>query len=228
MITPNDIDYKETKAIINGQKSTSQKIEELKKWIEKQYGNGVLHIVQDYLDTLNKPRLNVVLENYEDVDEFRDKNTNYDSLKQSSISEKFEELNDGIKSNKKSFFKNLFKTPKDKYFVCFSAFNPIAKSEILDKIPDKILSDFKKRNTTKKIWEIHDSSFGVIVFLYKESDIEEYKNSTEIEKLKNDFYKTIQPFDKKGYFELEKLHIGIDSKENFDNNYESNWYYYYK
>ncbi|PSG94431.1 hypothetical protein C7H61_01000 [Mesoflavibacter zeaxanthinifaciens subsp. sabulilitoris] len=167
------------------------------------------------------------MENYEDVDEFRDRNTNYDSLKQSSISEKFEELNGEVSKNN-SFLKNLFKKPKDKYFVCFSAFNPIAKSEIIDKIPDDILSDFKKRNTTNKIWEIHDSSFGVIVFLYKESDIAEYKNSREMENLKDDFYKTIKPFDKKGYFKLDKLHIGIDSKENFDNNYESNWYYYYK
>lgn len=227
MITPNDMDYKETKAVINGQKKSSRIIVELKEWIQKHYEIKVLHIVQDHLETLNKPRLNVVLENYEDVDKFRDKNTNYDSLKQSSISKKFEELNIEESKNK-SFLTNLFKKTKDKYFVCFSAFNPIAKSEIIGRIPDEILSEFKKRNTTNKIWEIHDSYFGVIVFLYKESDIKEYKNSREMEKLKDDFYKTIKPFDEKGYFQLDKLHIGIDSKENFDNNYESNWYYYYK
>ena len=227
MITENDIDYKETKAILNGTKETSEQIAKLKLWIENQYGIKVLHIVQDFLETLNKKRLNVVLENYDDVDKFKDKNTNYDSFKQSLISENFAQIN-GKVSSKKSFIKKLFEKPKDEYFVYFSAFNPIAKAEILSQLPDEILSEFKRRNTTKNVWEIHDTFMGAIVFLFKENDIAEYKNSEQIEKLKDEFYEMVKPYDKNGYFQRYKLNIGIDSKENFDENYESNWYYYYK
>ncbi|MBL4887554.1 MAG: hypothetical protein JKZ03_03685 [Flavobacteriaceae bacterium] len=227
MIAPNDIDYKETKDVINGQKKASEQIESLKKWIEDQFRLKVLHIFQDHLDNSNQPRLNVILENYEDVEKFNDKTYNYDSAKQSMISERFSEINNE-KSSNKSFIKRLFEKPKDKYFVCFSAFNPIAKSEIIGEIPDVLISEFKKRNQNEKIWEIHETFLGAIVFLYKDNDIEEYKNSDAIEKLKDDFYKMVKPFDKSGYFQRNKLNIGVDSKENFDNNYESNWYYYYK
>lgn len=30
------------------------------------------------------------------------------------------------------------------------------------------------------------------------------------------------------YFERRTFKISLDSKENFDKNYQSNWYYYYK
>lgn len=34
-------------------------------------------------------------------------------------------------------------------------------------------------------------------------------------------------YDEFGFFTKENFHVEIDSKENFDNNFNSNWYYYY-
>lgn len=34
-------------------------------------------------------------------------------------------------------------------------------------------------------------------------------------------------YDEFGFFTKENFHIKLDSKENFDNNFNSNWYYYY-
>jgi hypothetical protein len=227
MITQDDNDYKETKAILNGEKIASINIAKLKVWIEEQFETKVLHIVQDYLENPKNPRLNVVLEKNEDIDAFYDESMNYDSLKQSMISNKYSELN-GKNIEARSLLTKLFGKQRDEYFVCFSAYNPIAKSEIISNIPEEIKSSFRKRNKTEKVWQIHDSFLGAIVFLYKDEDIEKYRNSDKIEKLKDEFYNMVKPYDKNGLFKRDNLNFGIDSKENFDNNYKSNWYYYYK
>ena len=225
MITPSDTDYKETKAVLSGELKVDESIKKLTNWIEAQFQIKVLHVVKDYLDTLNKPRLNVVLEEYTNVDSFRDKSFNYDSQKQSLISSKFEEINGGIKN---SFINSLFKKKTDKYFVCFSAYNPIAKSDIVGQIPSEQLAEFKKRNTKECVWQINDSGTGMIVFVYKDSEIDEFKKSGKIEELKKEFFEMVKPVDKENYFTIDNIAVGVDSKQNFDENYESNWYYYYK
>ncbi len=225
MITPNDTDYKETKAVLSGEREIDETIKKLIIWIEEQFQIKVLYVVKDYLDTLNKPRLNVVLEEYSDVDSFRDKSFNYDSQKQSLISSKFEEI-DGVK--KDSLINSLFKKKSDKYFVCFSAYNPVAKSDVVAQIPPEQLAEFKKRNTKECVWQINDSGTGMIVFVYQDSEIDEFKKSGKIEQLKKEFFEMVKPVDKENYFTIDNIAVGVDSKQNFDENYESNWYYYYK
>ncbi len=225
MITPSDADYKETKAILNGNITMNQPIQKLKSWIENQFNVKVIHIVEDFLDN-TRPRLNVVLEEYEHVNLFvEDRGLNYDSQKQSLISKKFEEIKG---DSTQSFFKKIFTQKKDKYFVCYTAFNPIAKSEIVGQIPANQLSEFKNRNTNGSVWQINDSSVGIIVFLHKNEEIEAFRKSGKIETLKKEFYEMVKPFDSHGYFNQNNISVGLDSKQNFDENYESNWYYYYK
>jgi hypothetical protein len=42
------------------------------------------------------------------------------------------------------------------------------------------------------------------------------------------YFEILKPYDEFNYFKKETFSVNLDSKENFDNNYESNWYYYYK
>ncbi len=224
MITPKDEDYKETKAVLNGEIKANKTIIKLSKWIEQQFDIKVLHVVEDFLDTLNKPRLIVVLEEYNNVDSFKDNTHNYDGLKQSMISSKYEEIcGDPVQSD----FSLFRKKKKDKYFVCFSAYNPVAKSEIVSKITPGILAGFKKKHSIKPIWQIHDTSTGMIVFVHKDSEIEAFRNDPIIEQLKSDFYKLVEPHDKNNLFSEAEIGVYVDSKQNFDETYESNWFYYY-
>lgn len=224
MITPSDNDFIETKAILSGSITPENDIVILKRWINKKFGIKALHIVQDHLNTLNKPRLNVIVEKYSDVDFFRDERYNYDKKKQRLISEKFESIKDEINSVKTILLK-LIGQKRDKYFVCFSAYIPVAKCDIINSIPKQKITEFIDGNLTPEIWKIHDTS---IVFVHKESDIEPYKSSSNFQKLNKDFINMVKPFDKNKYFDENKPHFSVDLKENFDNNYESNWFYYYK
>ena len=42
------------------------------------------------------------------------------------------------------------------------------------------------------------------------------------------YFDFVKPFDEFAYFKRENIQVYLDSKENLNTNYESNWYYYYK
>lgn len=48
------------------------------------------------------------------------------------------------------------------------------------------------------------------------------------EKLTEEYYNLLKLYDEFDYIRKDNYSINIDSKQNFDNNYQSNWYYYYK
>jgi len=57
---------------------------------------------------------------------------------------------------------------------------------------------------------------------------EKIKNSAEFRLIEDKYFELLREYDEFSYWKRENFGIGIDSKQNFDDNYESNWYYYYK
>lgn len=66
------------------------------------------------------------------------------------------------------------------------------------------------------------------VFFFTEKQLKEAVQSGLKQKLKEVYFKLLQQYDEFGYYTLEECGLYFDSKENFDKNFESNWYYYYK
>ena len=42
------------------------------------------------------------------------------------------------------------------------------------------------------------------------------------------YFEILKAYDEFGYLVEKDFAVNFDSKQNFDDNYESNWYYYYK
>ena len=42
------------------------------------------------------------------------------------------------------------------------------------------------------------------------------------------YFEILRPYDEFDYLSGDDFAVNFDSKQNFDENYESNWYYYYK
>ena len=42
------------------------------------------------------------------------------------------------------------------------------------------------------------------------------------------YFELLKEYDEFEYFKQDSFLIYLDSKENFDNNYEGDWHYYYK
>ena len=80
----------------------------------------------------------------------------------------------------------------------------------------------------KDLWEISRCFSGTTFFLFTDEQLKQYENSETRKVWADKYFDLLEPYNEFGYFKRDNFNIYLDSKENFDNNYESNWYYYYK
>ena len=232
MIMPSDRDYKDTKLIRQGKRFLETPFKELAEWINKEFSVSVLNIYYDVIKPSDRPRLNVVFEFIND--EFKFKNGEaggYNEDKQKIIATKFKELIKNYKPTEKNWFQKLFNISTNEFdtyniWVTFASFEYVAKQEAGGNIPDREIQKLKTKLNDKNIWEISNSSGYLTIFYYTETQA--IKNTGIIERVRNEFFEIISQYNEFNYFTKDNLFIFLDSKENFDKNYDSNWYYYYK
>lgn len=216
MILSTDNDYQETKLIKQGKKKIGPRFEGLAAWINVEYDVNVLNvyyerIASDYNEHFL--RLSIIFEYERDELKFRDDYLGvFDPEKQKVVAAKFGEL---------------VNEPKE-VFVVFSSFEPIARSEANEAIPQTVIKSLKEKFANPQIWEISRFSTGVTFFFYTARQVHENTQNGYKNILADAYFELLKRYDEFDYFRRESFSIGLDSKENFDNNYQSNWYYYYK
>ncbi len=235
MIVPSDKDYQETKLIKQGKASLNPDFQSLANWIDKNYKVNVLNIYYDITTgAYNKPfpRLSIIFEHLEDELKFRDGYLgNFHSDKQKIIATKFDELINGIKQT--GSFWSFIKRDKKKYdvqglLVIFDAFQPIARDEVNEAIPKSEIDALKTRLNNSDIWEISRFGSSVTFFFYTDKQATAAKASGYDKELAEKYFDILKKYDEFNYFNRQEFLVSVDSKENFDKNFESNWYYYYK
>lgn len=232
MITSRDLDYIETKLIKQGKKVLNYPLIELAEWINKEYCVNVINIHYDYIQN-NRPRLGIIFEFRTDERKFYDSDYNYDHNKQKAIAEKFSELVSLKEKEPKNIFKCFKKDVPSKYnikniFIAFSAFEPIAKEEANNRVPEEKVQELKNKLNNNDLWKIARSFSSTTFFFYTDEQVKEYGNNESMKIFEEAYYNLIKPYDEFNYIKKDSFHLNIDSKENFDNNFSSNWYYYYK
>jgi hypothetical protein len=235
MIMPSDKDYKETKQIMLGKKAIKPEFKPLAEWIDKTYGVKTINVFYDTIDKGARPRLEICFEHPREKAVFNGPNGfNFDSDKQKAIGKKFKETLKEQGLIQESGLLGLFKKPAtSKYkteniWVIYGDFESIARIEANESVPEEKVKALKKELNNEDIWEISRAFSGTTIFLYTDAQVKKYENSEEHKEWTDKYFELLSQYDEFGYFKREFFTIYIDSKENFDNNYESNWYYYYK
>jgi hypothetical protein len=237
MVTYSDVEYKLTKLIKQGKTAIDEDFKLLKDWIDRTYDVHTMNIIYDTIDNTQKtPRLQIIFEYENDREKFRNNpqdHFNYDSEKQCAIINQFERLSSNRNLPKKAGLFNFFRRNKPKYkadglFVAFSAFEPIATEEAYSHVARKQLNELKERISNNGLWDIITSFSCFIIFFYTEKQVEENMNSSLRKELTHLCFGLVKQYDEFGYLNKETYSVSLDSKENFDNNYDSNWYYYFK
>jgi hypothetical protein len=236
MIVPSDKDYKETKLVKQGKASLNPEFKSLANWINNEYKAKVLNIYYDLITVAYKrrPRLNIIFEDQEDELRFRDGFLgNFHSDKQAAIATKFAKLvKEG--SDQRVFLGGIFAgILRPKYdvrnlLVIFSSFRPIAKDEANEAIPATEIDNLKAEINDPTIWEISRFGSRVTFFFLTQEQADAARSNSYIDQLADKYFNLLTRFDEFGYFDRQRFSISVDSKENFDKNYDSNWYYYYK
>jgi hypothetical protein len=231
---PSDRDYKETKLVKQGKKILESPFIELAQWINKEFNVIVLNVYYDLIKLENRPRLNIVFEFQNDEFKFRNGQAgSYNEDKQKVIASKFKELIKNHTSKGKKWYQKLFNNSDNgfdthKMWVTFSSFEYIARQEAGDKVSASEIKKLKNSLNDKNIWEISNSFGYLTVFYYTDNQVSKIKYSDITDRVRDEYFEILKPYNEFNYFTKDNLYISFDSKENFDNNYDSNWYYYYK
>lgn len=232
---PSDKEYIQTKRIILGTDKMKPEFVPLAEWIDKTYNVKTINIIYDTLGG-KIPRIQICFEFEKEKNKFLTHDISYfDKEKQKAIGQKFSEIikQNGLSKSNNSI-SNLFGLKQngvyltDNVFVIYGAFEPVAKLEATYKITQKHTDKFIKSFDNKDIWTLSIGFTNPTFFMFTNEKVKEY-DKPEIKSIWADkYYEFIKPFDEFNYFKRDNIQVLIDSKENFDKNYESNWYYYYK
>jgi hypothetical protein len=236
LITSTDKEYQNAKLIKQGRRKIEPKFENLAKWISDKYNVNVIDICHELMTNMDKIRVGIAVEFYQDYVKFKEDDerwSNYDEKIQNEIAEKYIELISNVlrlKSEKK--FLGLIEKPKQlkpsDIFVSTSAFEPIAREEVNTKIPEKQIEKLTSSLNSSQIWTISRCFESATLFVFTKKQKAELENSTDLKQIEDKYFALLKEYDEFNYLDRDKFKIGIDTKQNFDDNYESNWYYYYK
>jgi hypothetical protein len=217
MITNLDPEYKDTIHVISGERTLPEISQRLIKWINKEYEVQAINVYYDKIIPDDRPRIQIIFENSEDNAKFRENGIgNYLVEKQKAISEKYIELVKELGLNDSY--------PTDNVFVCFSEFSSIYRSNIYNSVPKDQLKELFQKYKNQHVWEIQVYGSGLIVFFYTNDEKNSQDNDKMIDNLQTEYFSLLKPFDDFGY--LNKTWVKKESKEDFDNKYEGNWFYW--
>ncbi|TDO19310.1 hypothetical protein [Pedobacter duraquae] len=210
MLSPSDNAYLDTKKIMLGKGVMKPEFRQLADFIDQTFSVKTINIIYDIFGEEKRPRLNVCFEYESEKLSFNKggkQSLNFDAKKQRLIAQHF--------------------NPDADVFVFYSAFEPIAKMEANESVTKVDLNQLKKQIAGPDLWEISRIFSVATFFLYTTAQVKSLDNETK-NSWTDWYFERLKKYDVFGYFKRDTFTIYLDSKENFDKNYQSNWYYYYK
>lgn len=236
VIVPWDRAYRRAKKVRQGRLQIPSRFDGFVAGFASRFDVTPLWLETDHLDhtrePIPKPRLEIVIERTDDYRKFLTAPYNFDSRRQKVVAEIFAEHFTG------SAMRSLFNLPRslpadydfaERIFVAFSDFEPVAIQDVHRSVSQADLASFEASLGLGDDFWCTQSSFGPpIVFVYTEEQAKAL-NSSDIPKRWADTYLALaKKHDEFDYLARDRFFIAVDSKENFDSNYSSNWYYYFK
>lgn len=217
MITNFDPEYKDTLELKKGERILPEISKRLISWINNEYEVNAINIYYDRIIPDDRPRIQVIFENFSDVSKFSENGYgNYLPDKQKAISKKYIELVKELKLNKTH--------PTNNVFVSYSEFSNMYNSSIYYSVPKNELNKLIEKYQSEIVWQIRIDGSWIVVFFYTNRERDNAKNDLMIENLKNDYYTILKPYDEFNY--LDRTWIKRESKEDFDTIYKGNWFYW--
>jgi len=220
MIDPSDLEYKETKKILDGRKKLNSFFLELTNWINKHYSVNAINIIYSKIDQNRKPMLQIVFKTEKEFKSFTEKRSIYASKKtEKEIILKFKEI---LKRNR-----NIEYQTKSIYLF-FTCFESVAKIEANNLIKKNEIKKLTKELNNPELWYIEKNFETPIFFFYTNAQKSNFITSKQNKIYKEKYFKLIKKYDKYNCISYENFEIYFDSKENFENNHNGNWLHYLK
>ena len=235
-IMPTDRGYQLAKRIKQGTAQLDPTFDAFVERFTARYGIPLLTIG---LDSIDRPRgegkqarLAVVLERSQQYQSFLTSPFNYDKAKQNEIAHL---LTTSVSART---LREQFDLPRRPFspgptaediFVCFQDFEKVATDEVHDLAVDAELDRFESSLAIgDQFWCTQRFTGPPIVFVHTDEQADALRASAIRDTWADTYYEIAKRYDEFGYLDRSEVAIMVDSKENFDSNYASNWYYYFK
>lgn len=201
-------------------------------WIKAKYEVLPVNIIYDRIEEGKLPRLEICLEHQTEEALFSNKDGySYNKIRQQAIAQKFQQLMQEQRLEKPKGLFHLLSPGKyvtENVWVIFSAFDKLAKAEANENIPATAIDQLKQQFSDEGLWEI-SRFFGYTTFFVRtQEQAKAIKDSETLKRWTDAYFQLLKQYDEFNYFERTTFSLIIDSEENFINNYQGNWYYYYK
>lgn len=213
------------RAALNAKRGTDRSpklLRDLKHWIEARYSISVVLLKYDTIGLgphAGRPRLNVIVDT--DADHaaiHKDAVTLLPHVK-SSIASQFSRL---VAVSDSTTFRT------DDVHIVSDNFSReamrISTAEFITAQLDETVREFSECG----LWTLTAMSREVIAFFFTDTQITNAKQNGCADRLIEYCFAHVIEYDPFGYFARDNFPIHFDSKENFENKYQSNWYYYFK
>jgi hypothetical protein len=218
-MTPIDEAYKMTKLVKQGKKTLSQDFVELANFIGTTYNVKVLNIICDSIDNGARPRLFLILEFEQDAKMLNSKFG-------------FSEIPNAEKEIlAKEFIEKVAVTlpqfENNRAFIVILSFEDPAKIEANWSISKEEVQTFQSGLNIKELWQVRPDIFSTAsFFLYTNYQVQRFLENGMKEYLTEKYFELIKKHDEFGYYNKNSFSIELESKENFESNWEGNWFFY--
>lgn len=218
MVTCYDEEYKATKSIVQGKAVLEPLFAVLADWVAFKWQVKVLNVIYDHTEAVPpvRPRLQVIVEHSSERQKFF-AGYNFDPAKQRAISDRFAEL---VHERKAEHYE------LEGLIVVFSAFAPLARQEADSQIADADVEALQQRIANPALWTIHRCFGRVVFFFFTDEQAQQDAQRGLRDAYADLYFEVLKKRDEFKYLRRDRFGIEFDSKENFDKNYRSNWYFY--
>jgi hypothetical protein len=233
MLLPTDKTYTATKKVMQGKAAMNPAFKPLASWIDNTYHVKTINIVYEILQD-GRPQLLICFETPQEEASFHTSPyQGYNKSKQQAIADQFKKTieEQGLAGNHMLSFlehNDHLKYNTNNVWVIFGAFRPIAQREAAGKVTQEELLQLQQSLHNEDLWLINYMFTEPCFFVYTNEQLKKYKDNPIKEVWADKYFTILKRYDEFGYFHRELFTIHMDSKENFDKNYQGNWYYYYK
>ena len=222
MISVDNPTYQETLDLLTGRKHLSPMYAELKNWLMSEFLITAYNFEFREMNWAQAParyRLMLLLSSRADYDSMFD-GYNYAPEKQAAISEKLSELASKYQMPELNIYQNVFVAYCDFSQEIRADYNNRAYNQLKDKLKEKYRRD--------SVWDIFALFSSLTVFYHSDADVRLNQDKGVSKQIKDEYYDTLHRIDEFHVFTYESFDVTFDSKENLDQHYEGNLYYYFK
>ena len=225
--------YQHAKAAKHGESSVSQGFTDFVAEFERKFHIAPLWVATDTIPVPNepdavRPRLDVVLERSDDYRKFMTAPFTFDIKKQARVARMF------LERTSQTVLERAFQPPVGRtvagdLFVVFSDFEKVAVQEVHGLVTWEELEVFAAGlGLGDSYWCIERYSGPPTVFVHTMEQFKALERSSIRGQWNDAYFELAKSKDEFGYLDRRTTSVRLDSKENFDHNYEGNWFYYWR